>query len=111
MSINLIKLPKVVIITEKLIEEQVFQILRENDATGYTVLNASGQGSRNIRSSTDSANLVDDFTNVQIEVILEDREHAVHVMEDVTAKLFKNFSGITFLEEIEVVRRAKFKKD
>ena len=53
MSINLIKLPKVVIITEKLIEEQVFQILRENDATGYTVLNASGQGSRNIRSSTD----------------------------------------------------------
>ena len=110
MSINLIKLPKVVIITEKLIEEQVFQILRENDATGYTVLNASGQGS-NIRSSTDSANLVDDFTNVQIEVILEDREHAVHVMEDVTAKLFKNFSGITFLEEIEVVRRAKLKKD
>ncbi|MEM9816629.1 MAG: hypothetical protein AAF827_09555, partial [Cyanobacteria bacterium P01_D01_bin.6] len=42
---------KLVIVTEKLLLKQIAKIIDEAGATGYTVVDAGGKGSRNVRSS------------------------------------------------------------
>lgn len=101
---------KVVIITEKIILKGVCKIIEDCGATGYTFVEAGGKGSRNMRSTTERASVVEDFSNVQIEVIVNSAEMAEQIMDKVRAKYFKNYSGITFLEDIRILRPEKFNK-
>lgn len=98
---------KVVIITEKLIQEGVARIVEEAGASGYTVVAAAGKGSRGVRSSGRPA-VVDAFSNVKIEVIAASREMAERIADEVAARYFENYSGITYLEEVEILRPHKF---
>ncbi len=99
---------KVVIITEKIISKGICQIIEICGATGYTIVDAGGKGSRNIRSTSDRASVVSDFANVKIEVIVKDRTMAEAIMDRVAGKYFQNYSGITYLEDVEILRPAKF---
>ncbi|MGD2032867.1 MAG: hypothetical protein PVJ74_10370, partial [Gammaproteobacteria bacterium] len=63
---------KIVIITEKLILGQVTKLIESTGASGYTVVAAGGKGSRGVRSSGPAA-VIDEFSNVKIEVITADR--------------------------------------
>ena len=101
------KATKVVIITEKLILEGVARIIEEAGASGYTVVAAGGKGSRGIRS-TARASVVDAFANVKIDVIAVDRAMAERIADEVAARYFENYSGITYLEEVEILRPHKF---
>jgi nitrogen regulatory protein PII len=98
---------KVVIITEKLILERVLKLVEGAGATGYTVTAAGGKGSRNVRSE-DRPKVVDAFSNVKIEVILGDEAAANRVAEDVANTFFPNYSGITYLQDVEILRPHKF---
>ncbi|MEO1092102.1 MAG: hypothetical protein AAFX81_15850 [Pseudomonadota bacterium] len=100
---------KTVIITEKLILEGVVKIVERCGGTGYTVVAAGGKGSRNVRSQ-DRPRVVDGFANVQIEVICASAEIATHIAEEVAATYFENYSGITYLEDVEILRPGKFEK-
>ena len=103
------KATKVVIITEKLIADKVCQIVDEAGASGYTRTAAGGKGSRDVRRSlTDRASVVNEFSNIKIEVIVPDRATAEDIMNRVSSKFFKNYSGITYLENIEILRPEKF---
>jgi hypothetical protein len=42
---------KLVIVTEKILLKKIANIIEESGATGYTVLETGGKGSRNVRSS------------------------------------------------------------
>ena len=99
---------KVVIITEKLLTDQVCEIIEESRASGYTMSNVAGKGSRNIRSNADGANLVGDFSNVKIEVIVKDEETAQKLIEKINDEFFDSYSGIAFIETVEILRLAKF---
>lgn len=99
---------KVVIITEKIISDGVFKIIEECGGTGYTCTTASGKGSRNIRSSAGRAVVVDDLTNLKVDVIVKDKATAQKIMEAVAAKYFKNYSGITYMEDVDILRPEKF---
>lgn len=101
------KATKIVIITEKLILEGVTQIIEDAGASGYTVVAAGGKGSRGIRSSGRPA-VVEAFANVKIEVITASREMAEGIADVVAGRYFENFSGITYLEEVEILRPHKF---
>ncbi len=101
------KAEKIVIITEKVILEGVVEIINEAGATGYTVVNAGGKGSRGIRTQS-RAQVVDALRNVKIEVICSSLEQAEEIAEKVSAKYFKNYSGITYLEEVQILRPGKF---
>lgn len=101
---------KVVIITEKIISEGVCKIIDSCGATGYTIFAAGGKGSRNKRSTTERASVVDDFANVQIEIIVNNYEMAEAIMDKVRTKYFQNYSGITYLEDIKILRPEKFQK-
>lgn len=101
------KAAKVVIITEKVILEQVAEVIEAHGATGYTVLAAGGKGSRGVRP-TGRAAVVDGFSNVQIEVITATHITAEEIAVDVAERFFQNYSGITYLEDVEILRSHKF---
>ena len=101
------KASKVVIITEKLILDRVTQVIEKNGGTGYTVVAAGGKGSRGVRS-TGPAAVIDEFSNVKIEVITASRETAGRIADEVAATFFRDYSGITYFEEVEILRPEKF---
>lgn len=101
------KAKKIVIITEKLISEGVTKIIEECGATGYTVTAAGGKGSRGVRSA-DHGLAPDAFANVKIDVIVGSTEKADEIATKVAEKYFENYSGITYLEDVEILRPQKF---
>lgn len=101
---------KVVIITEKIISEGVCKIIESCGGTGYTIFAAGGKGSRNKRSTSERASVVDDFANVQIEIIVNNSDMAEAIMEKVKASYFHNYSGIIYMEDIKILRPEKFQK-
>jgi nitrogen regulatory protein PII len=101
---------KVVIITEKIISKGVCEVIEACGATGYTLTDAGGKGSRDIRATTERASVVDDFSNIKIEIIVNSPEMAEQIMDKVREKYFDNYSGITYLEDVRILRPAKFQK-
>lgn len=101
------KASKVVIITEKLILEKVARLVEACGGKGYTVVAAGGSGSRGVRS-TGRAAVVDEFSNVKIEVITARRETANRIADEVAHTYFGDYSGITYFEEVEILRPEKF---
>ena len=99
---------KVVIITENIIVTNICDIIEQCGATGYTISSAGGKGSRNVRSTLDHASVVEGFSNVKIEVIVNDVTMAKTIMSQVIDKFFNHYSGITFMEYIDVLRPNKF---
>ncbi|HEY9690428.1 MAG TPA: hypothetical protein V6D46_10580, partial [Coleofasciculaceae cyanobacterium] len=63
---------KLVIITEKVLLKKVAKIIEECGATGYTVLETGGKGSRNVRSSG-QPNVSDTQVNIKFEVLTDTR--------------------------------------
>ncbi|MFP4098848.1 MAG: P-II family nitrogen regulator [Alphaproteobacteria bacterium] len=104
------KAEKVVIITEKIISKGVCDIILACGATGYTIVPAGGKGSRNMRSTPDSAFVVDGFANVKIDTIVRDKALAESIMAQVAEKYFAHYSGITYVESVEILRPEKFYK-
>lgn len=98
---------KVVIITEKLILPKVARLIEAAGASGYTVTPAGGKGSRGVRT-TNRAAVVDEFSNVKIEVITGNAEAANRIADEVAEQFFDNYSGITYLEKVAILRPHKF---
>ena len=94
------------IITEKLIADKVAKLVEECGATGYTITSAGGKGSRGVR--TDRGGASEAFVNVKFEIITTSEEKADKILQTVAAKYFENYSGITYLEDVEILRPQKF---
>lgn len=99
---------KVVVITERLIAEEVCALLDAAGVAGYTITLAGGKGSRDLRPTADRATVVQDFANVKIEVIVDSDQLAASVIEEVVERYLKRYSGIAFVENVEIVRPEKF---
>ena len=91
-----------------MISDGVCDILEACGATGYTVVAAGGKGSRNVRSTSDRASVIDEFANVKIEVIVNDKAMGEDIMNQVAARYFDNYSGITYIEDVQILRPGKF---
>lgn len=101
------KAKKIVIITEKFILDKVTKLIEQSGATGYTIFSAGGKGSRGMRSE-ERGGVSEAYVNVKIEVIVTKEELAREIINKVTEKYFANYSGITYLEDVEIVRPQKF---
>ncbi|NVK25016.1 MAG: hypothetical protein HWE10_08820 [Gammaproteobacteria bacterium] len=99
---------KVVIITEKMIAKGICNIIEQEGASGYTIMAAGGKGSHGVRNISDRAAVIDDFSDVRIEVIVTDKERAKSIMKKVAEAYFNEYAGITYLDEVEVLRLSKF---
>lgn len=93
---------KLVIVTEKLLLKKVAQIIEECGATGYTVVETGGKGSRNVRS-TGKPNVSDTDTNVKFEVITNDRDMAEKIADKIAVKFFLDFAGMIYICDAEVL--------
>jgi len=98
---------KLVIVTEKLLLSKIAKIIDEVGATGYTVVDAGGKGSRNVRSSGQPT-VSDTYSNIKFEVLTPDREMAVKISDEVTAQFFDDYSGITYICNVEVLHAHQF---
>ena len=98
---------KLVIVTEKLLLKKIAQIVEEAGASGYTVVDAGGKGSRNVRSSGQPT-VSDTYSNIKFEVLTRNREIALKISDEVAAQFFDDYSGIAYLCEAEVLHAHKF---
>ncbi len=99
---------KLVIVTEKVLLKKVAKIIDDAGASGYTVVDAGGKGSRNARSAGQPT-VSDTYTNVKFEVLTPNREMAIKISDEVAAQFFDNYSGIAYLCDVmEVLHAHKF---
>ena len=98
---------KLVIVTEKLLLKKIAKIIDEAGATGYTVVEAGGKGSRNVRSSG-RPSVSDEFSNIKIEVLTDSRDMAEKISNKVARKYFEDYSGIAYICHAEVLSAHQF---
>ena len=100
---------KIVIITERSILDGVADLLEEHGATGYTYTSAGGKGSRGKRRIDRAPQVAGILENVKIEAIVPDHDIAERITEAVVETYFDNYSGITYVVPVEILRPGKFK--
>lgn len=93
---------KLVIITERLLFDHIVAIIEAAGATGYTVTAADGKGRRTTRRSRHPV-VSDALVKMKLEVITLDEAVAQAIADEVAEKFFDNFSGIIFLDHIDVL--------
>jgi nitrogen regulatory protein PII len=98
------KAKQVVIITETTIADAVIELITRLGAPGYTLQGVKGKGNRGLRAGTGFANI---YENVRVEVVASEPV-AKAIVEAVINKFFTNYAGFAYLQDVEVVRAAKF---
>ncbi|MEO1294758.1 MAG: hypothetical protein AAFW75_02980 [Cyanobacteria bacterium J06636_16] len=98
---------KLVIITEKLLLKKIADIIDEAGATGYTVLETGGKGSRNVRSSGQPS-VSDTQSNIKFEVLTDNRDMALKISDRIASEFFEDYSGIAYICDAEVLYAHKF---
>ena len=101
------KASKLVIVTEKLLLKKIAKIINKAGATGYTVVDAGGKGSRNVRSSGQPT-VSDTYSNIKFEVLTRNRDMALKISDEVAVQFFDDYSGIAYLCEAEVLHAHTF---
>ena len=87
---------------EILAKENVIDILKNHEITGYTTYEVDGNGSRGIRGQG-----LKTEKNVKVEVIMRE-EKLDGVVEEISRTLFANFALVLYVSDIGVVRMEKF---
>ena len=95
----------ITIVTEASLEDQLCRDLTELGASGYTVSNARGRGSRGVRDAGWSSS-----GNVRIEVICNPAL-AERIFERLAQRYFDHYAMVAFETEARVMRPAKFGSD
>ncbi|MEP2775528.1 MAG: transcriptional regulator [Luteolibacter sp.] len=94
-------LKKVTIVTEKLLREQLIDLLKKHGATGWSIAAVEGEGSRGNHTS--------DFEgrNAQIDTIVSP-ETADAIMSDIAESYFEDWAVIVYSTDVEVMRSDKY---
>ncbi|MBD2307392.1 hypothetical protein H6G17_18095 [Chroococcidiopsis sp. FACHB-1243] len=93
---------KLVIVTEKVLLKKIAKIIDESGATGYTVVETGGKGSRNVRSSGQPI-VSDTQANVKFEILTPDRDMAEDIADQVAVKFFLDYAGMIYICDAEVL--------
>ena len=91
----------VTIVAETVLRERITQRLLDWGATGFTVVESSGRGSRGIRTGDVPGE------SVRIETLVT-RPIAIRILEEVAERYFPNYAVIAWVTEVEVVRGEKY---
>ncbi len=98
---KLTELYLVTIITERYFRDEILEKLKEFGATGFTLTDTTGEGSRGMRAS--------DFEgkNVKIEVVVS-KEVGNKIIDYIADVYFENYSVIAYAYPVSVVRGDKY---
>ncbi len=100
---------KVVITTERSILDQVAEIIESHGVSGYTYVAAGGKGSRGKRRLHRGPASASILSNIKIEAIVANHDVAEAIIEEVASTFFADYSGIAYVEAVEILRPGKFK--
>lgn len=91
----------VTIVSERILKDDIVQILKDKGAKGYTITDVKGEGSRGTR--------VSDFQgrNVKIETVVG-RDVGNKIIDTVSEKYFESYAVITYATPVKVVRGDKY---
>ncbi|MDJ0652588.1 MAG: hypothetical protein QNJ40_00420 [Xanthomonadales bacterium] len=90
------------VVTEAALEARLCEALDDLGATGYTIVNARGRGSRGVRQADWSTS-----GNIRLEVIC-DEERAAEIATYLRDRYFDNFLMIIYISDVQVLREDKF---
>jgi nitrogen regulatory protein PII len=96
-----VRLRKVTIVAEALLEERLLSAIRERGAHGFTLAEVRGEGSRGVRASDWEGK------NVRIETLVP-AEAAERILAHVAEAYFPHFAVVAWVEDVEVVRGDKY---
>jgi nitrogen regulatory protein P-II 2 len=96
-----VRLKKVTIIAEAVLEPQIVRAVRELGASGYTISEARGEGSRGVRASEWEGR------NVMVETLVGP-ETADRILAHVSETYFEHYAVVAYVADVEVVRGAKY---
>lgn len=98
---KLTELYLVTIITERIFRDDILEKIKELGATGYTLTDATGEGSRGVRASDWEGK------NVKIEVVAS-KEVGNSIIDFIADIYFENYSVIAYAYPVNVVRGEKY---
>ncbi len=99
MTITTLKL--VTIIAEPVLEERLVRLLHELGATGHTITEGRGEGSRHRHATTVPGE------TLRLEVIVG-AETADRILHQLADQYFATYSMIAWLADVQVLRREKY---
>lgn len=91
----------VTIVTEGILKDKIATLIMKHGASGYTVSNAEGKGSRGNRTTHWEG------PNARFETLVN-AATAELILEDLQLKYFENFSIVAWQSEVSVLRADKF---
>lgn len=94
-------LRKVTIIAERVLRDDLIELVKEKGARGWTLTMVEGEGSRGIRASEWEGR------NVQLDTLVS-AEVAETIMDEVGSRYFKDWSVIVYVADVEVLRKDKY---
>lgn len=95
------RLQLVTIVAESVLERELVETLRSAGASGYTITEARGEGSRGVRASEWEG------SNLRLETLVS-REVAEKILEVLAERYFPHFAVIAWTQEVSVVRGEKY---
>jgi len=96
-----IHLRKVTIVAERVLRDDILELLKRHGATGWTLTAVEGEGSRGIRASEWEGR------SVQIDTLVSPRA-ADAIMEEIGDTYFADWSVIVYAADVEVLRAEKY---
>ena len=97
-------LKKMTIVAERVLKDKLIRLIREEGATGYTLIAVEGEGSRRVQASEFEGR------NVQIETIVGP-ETAQRVFDQLAERFLEAYAVIAYTSDVEVLRGTKFVRD
>jgi nitrogen regulatory protein P-II 2 len=96
-----IHLRKVTIIAERVLRDDLLELLKRHGASGWTLTAVEGEGSRGIRASEWEGR------SAQIDTLVSPQA-ADAIMEEIGHTYFNDWSVIVYAAEVEVLRGEKY---
>lgn len=94
-------LKKVTVVTERLLRDQIIDLLKKHKATGWSITAVEGEGSRGNRTS--------DFEGRNAKIItIVSPQTADAIMEDIAENFFEDWAIIVYSSDVEVMRGEKY---
>lgn len=90
------------IVTESVLETPLCNDLKTLGATGYTITDARGRGSRGRRDAGWSTN-----SNIRLEVIC-DKQTGDKIIERVRERYYDDYAMVLYISDVRVLRPEKF---
>jgi nitrogen regulatory protein P-II 2 len=92
---------KVTIVAERVLHDQLIELLKRHHVSGWTVQSVTGEGSRGNRASEWEG------SNVQIYTLVSEA-NADAIMEDIAKHYFQDWSVAVYSQDVDVLRSEKY---